>query len=227
MKKLFHIEKIKKRRKTTWSVEEDRLLISLAQPQQRKSWKTISRFLLDKNAYQCYLRYRSINPNLRKGVWDPSEDKKILDAVQDHGKRWNLVAKIFSNRNSKQIRDRYINYLDPQIAQNKFTVDEDLLILELHNRYGNRWALIRALLPHRSSDMIKNRYKSSISRNKSLQQVLKKPSVENVSNEGYVNYECKLNYDNLFISYFHTDMCEGSNVLGQNDYFINSEDYYN
>jgi hypothetical protein len=171
MKKIFTIEKTRKR--VIWSEQEDKTLISLVESQQRRSWLRISKLLGSKTAYQCYLRFRSINPKLKKGTWDRSEDKKILAAVELYGFRWNIIAaEAFTNRNAKQIRDRYINYLDPKIKKDKFTVEEDLLILELHGKYGNKWSYMRQFIPHRSSDMIKNRFNSSIRRNMKLFSVL-------------------------------------------------------
>jgi hypothetical protein len=180
MKQIFQIKKSKKQ-KATWTEEEDNMLIALVHSQQRRSWQKVAETLSNKTAYDCYLRFRSINPCLRKGAWDPTEDAKVMDAIKVYGKRWNKIAKVFSNRNAKQIRDRYINYLDPEIVKGKFSVDEDLLILDLHSKYGNRWSFIRRFIPHRSSDMIKNRFNSSISRNKSLLAVLKSVYSERVS----------------------------------------------
>jgi hypothetical protein len=170
---LFLIKKIKRTpKRIAWSREQDNTLISLVNKQVRRSWKSIAK-VLGKTSYQCLLRYRSINPNLRKGAWDFDEDTKVLGCMKVHGRKWNEIAKYFTNRSAKQIRDRYTNYLDPRISKAKFTVEEDLLILELHGRFGNRWTHIKSFLPHRSSDMIKNRYKSSISRNKELYTTLK------------------------------------------------------
>jgi hypothetical protein len=180
MKQIFQIRKTKKHG-AIWTDEEDNILIALVLSQQRRSWQKIAETLANKTPYDCYLRFRSINPNLRKGAWDPTEDAKVLDAVKIYGKRWNKIAKVFTNRNAKQIRDRYINYLDPDIVKGKFTVDEDLLILDLHSKYGNRWSFIRKFIPHRSSDMIKNRYNSSISRNKKLLTVLRSLNPDKVS----------------------------------------------
>jgi hypothetical protein len=176
MKAIFLIQKVKKKRRkiSSWTKEEDNLLISLVQAQQRKSWKKVTKILTNKTPYECYLRYRSINPNRRKGVWEPWEDQMILKAISLYGPRWGEIAKAIHTRNAKQIRERYINYLDPSIKQGKFSIDEDLLILDLHSQYGNRWSFIRKhYLPHRSADMIKNRFKSSISRNMKLYAVLK------------------------------------------------------
>jgi hypothetical protein len=105
---------------------------------------------------------------LKKGSWDREEDEMILEGVGKHGFKWYIIAKGFKNRNAKQIRDRYINYLDPNISKEKFSTEEDLMILDLHTKFGNKWSIIRQYMPYRSADMIKNRYNSSVKRNKKL-----------------------------------------------------------
>lgn len=163
---IFNIQKIKKR--IIWTSEEDNLLIKLSLNRNRKSWVYISSILKNKSPYQCFLRFRSINPNIKIGCWSQKEDKKLLSCVDKYGHIWYKIAHMFVNRSAQQIRERYINYLDPNINRSKFSVEEDLLLLELHKKYGNRWSLIRRHMPHRSADMIKNRYNSSVKRNKTL-----------------------------------------------------------
>jgi len=46
------------------------------------------------------------------------------------------------NRTSKQIRERYINQLDPTINHSKFTEEEDLIIVESFNTIGPKWSEI-------------------------------------------------------------------------------------
>jgi hypothetical protein len=164
--KIFDIQRTKKR--VCWTKNEDELLITHSLKQSRRSWTKISKLIRTKTPYECFLRFRSINPYLKKGSWDNEEDEHIVEGVKKYGPKWYIIAKGFSNRNAKQIRDRYINYLDPSIVKSKFSLEEDLMILDLHNRYGNKWSIIRHYMPHRSADMIKNRYNSSVKRNKKL-----------------------------------------------------------
>jgi myb proto-oncogene protein len=155
-----------------WTTEEDTLLISLALHLNRR-WSKICKNFENKTRNQCYLRYLSINPSIKKGLWEPAEDQKLLEGVSLYGKKWSKIAKAcFSNRTSKQIRERYMNYLYPEVKNGKFSLDEEIRILELHNRFGNRWKLISQFVPGRSSDAIKNRFNSSIKRNKRLFRVL-------------------------------------------------------
>jgi hypothetical protein len=160
-KPIFRIRKVKK---NTWLPEEDEMLIKLVLSTSKPKWKKIS-FILKKKIYDCVLRYNKITPVIKKGEWTIEEDNQIIEGVNLYGKNFRKIAKTFKDRTSKQVRERYINYLDPLVCRQKFTLDEDLLILKLQSIYGNKWSIIRNHLPHRSADMIKNRYKSSICRN--------------------------------------------------------------
>jgi myb proto-oncogene protein len=157
---VFKIQKIKK--KTTWTSEEDKLLISLVSPIIKNSWKIISEQFPRKTSYQCFLRYRSIKPDFKKGKWTTEEDYKILQGFQKFGNRWFLIAKIFHNRSAKQIRDRYINYLDPNVKKGKFSAEEDQQIVEFYQIYGPKWTKIQKYISCRTADAIKNRFISCL-----------------------------------------------------------------
>jgi hypothetical protein len=165
--KLFHIRKMN--RNISWTKEEDAILINNTKVNRKNHWKDISTILPGRTPYQCYLRFRSIHPELKKGSWSKDEDARILSGINLYGRHWSTIAKnLFANRNAKQIRDRYINYLDPSVNKGKFSISEDIIIFELFNTYGPKWSLIQRHLKNRSSDAIKNRYNSSIKRNKQM-----------------------------------------------------------
>jgi hypothetical protein len=157
---IFTIRKIKNQKK--WTREEDELLISLADQFREKQWKEISKRFANKNSLQCFSRYKRIRPGIVKGSWKKDEDLQIIDLVMKHGKAWSKISKILGTRNGKQIRDRFINVLDPEIRKGKFTEDEDRKLIALFKHHGPKWATIAKQYPNRTADMIKNRFHSSI-----------------------------------------------------------------
>lgn len=160
--KIFITTKIKKLKH--WSREEDTLLIEAANKFKQKSWTKVSLFFKDKNAAQCRARYKRIRPGIVKGPWTLEEDEKIIDLVSQMGKNWALISKLMPTRNGKQIRDRFLNYLDPNINKIKFTDDEDKQILDLYIKHGSRWSVIAKHFKGRTGDMIKNRFYSCLKR---------------------------------------------------------------
>jgi len=56
------------------------------------------------------------------------------------------------DRNGKQCRERWFNFLNPEINRKPFTDEEDLTILEERRRIGNRWSKIVEQLPGRTEN---------------------------------------------------------------------------
>jgi len=160
LNKIFAIRKVKNQKK--WTREEDELLISLAEKYNEKHWKEISKMFENKNSLQCFSRYKRIRPGIIKGSWKKEEDQEILRLVHKYGKAWSKISKILNTRNGKQIRDRFINVLDPEIRKGKFTEEEDKKLVSLFQQFGPKWATISKYYPNRTADMIKNRFHSSI-----------------------------------------------------------------
>jgi hypothetical protein len=161
--RLFEIRKAKIQKK--WMKDEDKLLIELARKYNSRSWKTIASHFIDKTPLQCFSRYKRIRPGIVKGSWTKEEDQQIMELVGKYGKSWSKISKILVSRNGKQIRDRYINILDPSIKKGKFSLDEDLKLLTLYKKLGPRWATIAKFFENRTADMVKNRFHSSIKKN--------------------------------------------------------------
>jgi hypothetical protein len=158
--KIFLIRKVLNQKK--WTKEEDKQLIELVQTHNEKKWKEISNFFHNKNPLQCFSRYKRIKPGVNKGSWNKEEDDEILKLIKIHGTNWSLISKIIKTRNNKQIRDRYINILAPNLNKKKFTFEEDMLIIKLYKEFGAKWSRIHTYFKNRTTDMIKNRFHSSI-----------------------------------------------------------------
>jgi len=175
--------KIKNRKK--WSDEDDYKLIGLAKKFNEKNWKEISNNFQNKNPLQCFSRYKRIRPGIIKGSWTKEEDDQIIYLVKIYGKAWSKISKILISRNGKQIRDRFINVLDPMIKKGKFSEEEDRQLIDLYYKYGPRWSTISKFFPNRTADMIKNRFHSSIKRiiSKNATNMSIKSNTENNSKE--------------------------------------------
>ncbi|GMJ00999.1 myb domain protein 55 [Hibiscus trionum] len=101
---------------------------------------------------------------LRKGLWSPEEDEKLLRHITKYGHGcWSSVPKQAGlQRCGKSCRLRWINYLRPDLKRGTFSQEEENLIIELHAVLGNRWSQIAAQLPGRTDNEIKNLWNSSL-----------------------------------------------------------------
>ena len=158
--KIFKIKKVINQKK--WSKEEDEKLIQVVTSHNGKKWKEIASNFHNKTPLQCFSRYKRIRPGIFKGTWKKEEDNLILSLINKYGTSWSKISKIIKTRNGKQIRDRYLNVLSPNINKKKFTIEEDILLLELYAKYGPKWSIIHTHFKDRTTDMIKNRFHSSL-----------------------------------------------------------------
>ncbi len=181
--KIFNIKKVKHQKK--WSKEEDEKLINIVQENNEKNWKQIASYFSKKNSLQCFSRYRRIKPGIKKGFWKKEEDDLILSLIEIYGTSWSKISKIIKTRNGKQIRDRYINVLAPNINKNKFTPDEDNLLLNLYKKYGPKWSKIHTYFKERTTDMIKNRFHSTLKRK--FEENENKKNINNINDNNNVN----------------------------------------
>lgn len=94
-------------------------------------------------------------------TWRREEDEKISQLIKEHGKNWALISKKFGGkRTGKQIRDRYMNKLNPKIVPAMWSYEEDNRLLELFKFFGRKWTQISRQLPGRTETMVKNRFYS-------------------------------------------------------------------
>ena len=160
---IFRMKKVKK-----WTKEEDELLIKIFNSKMRKSMNVLESDLKNKSLYDCLSHFKKIDNKFKRGRWTREEDKKILKLIEKHGKRWSKLAEEMSTRSGKQIRDRYMNKLDENVNSSKFTLDEDILLFDLHVKYGNKWSFFTQFFTNRNADKLKNRFNSSIRNKKNL-----------------------------------------------------------
>lgn len=153
-----------------WNIKEDIKLISLVESnnnfKQKRKWKIISNHFIGKSGKQCFSRYNRIKSNIKKGRWSAEEDYKIKDLVTLYNFNWAKISKLIYNRTPKQIRDRYINYLDPNLNNNPFTILENKKIINFVKEYGKQWVKLSKVIRGKSPLSIKNKYFSLLRANK-------------------------------------------------------------
>ncbi|KAJ1472642.1 Homeodomain-like protein [Baffinella frigidus] len=75
-----------------------------------------------------------------KNPWSREEDEQVLELVARFGvKSWSALAVHLPGRSGKQIRERWHNQLDPSVKKDRWTPEEDTILIEAHGRLENRW----------------------------------------------------------------------------------------
>jgi myb proto-oncogene protein len=143
-----------------WSPEEDAILAGNITDPDTINWTTLYPLLPLKTPKQVIERWtRVLDPRLKKGSWTIDEDRTLTEFVSAHGSNsWTECAKLLPGRIGKQCRERWCNFLSPDLHREPFTDEEDALLLRLHGTIGNNWQRISAHFQGRSANTIKNRW---------------------------------------------------------------------
>ena len=93
------------------------------------------------------------------------EDQTILKRVAQFGaKNWDLIASVIPERTGRQCRERYYNYLSPEITNSPWTPEEDQILIQEVQISGSSWSKIAPKFPGRSPNNIKNRWYKVLSK---------------------------------------------------------------
>ena len=137
-----------------------------------KNWQQISYCLDGRNNSQCFHRWmKGINPKIRRDKWSFEEDLTLGLALNKiyQKKKWSKIANHLLGRTDIQCRERWCNILDPSLEEVEWTNEEDLKLINLYRKYGNKWSLIAKHYGNRTDNTCWRRWKyltcTSLSKN--------------------------------------------------------------
>ena len=151
-----------------WSKEEDQILRRAILYYGPKNWQQISYCLDGRNNSQCFHRWmKGINPKIRRDKWSFEEDLTLGVALSKiyQKKKWSKIANHLLGRTDIQCRERWCNILDPSLEEVEWSNEEDIKLLNLYRKYGNKWSLIAKHYGNRTDNTCWRRWKYLTSSN--------------------------------------------------------------
>ncbi|CAK9308876.1 unnamed protein product [Citrullus colocynthis] len=160
---------------------------------------------------------------VRKGPWTMEEDLMLMNYIANHGEGvWNSLAKAAGlKRTGKSCRLRWLNYLRPDVRRGNITPEEQLLIMDLHSKWGNRWSKIARQLPGRTDNEIKNYWRTRIQKHIKQQGEAERVRDQMISigSCSETNYDCAISPCNQVSSF--ANVAEPMEI--SHDYFPSSQ----
>jgi hypothetical protein len=90
--------------------------------------------------------------------WTKAEDTRLEEMVAAYGPfDWVMISQRMENRNPRQCKERWDNYLREDLKRTEWTDSEDLLLFQKFHDLGPKWVQIAKYFPKRTDAMVKNR----------------------------------------------------------------------
>lgn len=124
------------------------------------------------------------------GRFTKEEDDKIIEAYKLYGKNWTLIAKkIGTNRDYKQIRERYTQHLSKNMIYQKsnksLRKNSSELLEHLAVLYDHDWNYIsQKLMPEHTPDQLEMKYSEVLFKNNIKEQPKRKTIPMNLGTFG-------------------------------------------
>ena len=103
--------------------------------------------------------YNTPPRNLPKSKFTLDDDKRLFEIVNQIGtSSWQDVSKMMKNRNPRQCKERWENYLNPELNNGPWSEEEDMLLIKKQQEIGSKWASMTQYFNKRSESSLRNRW---------------------------------------------------------------------
>jgi hypothetical protein len=105
------------------------------------------------------MKTRTRRPHPKEKV-TPEEDALLTGLVYEFATAdWHGISERMGGRNPRQCRDRWLNYLSPEVGNGPWTPDEEQLLVDKVHEFGPMWTHIATFFPTRTDINLKSRWK--------------------------------------------------------------------
>ena len=116
------------------------------------------------NQFASPLKETTMNIHPKKKInrrFTKEEDNELRKYVKLYGKdNWRFIASCMKNRNARQCRERWCQYLSPNSNLNPWTKEEEQKLKKLAKVYNKDWTKIINYFKGRALSQLRNKYKT-------------------------------------------------------------------
>jgi hypothetical protein len=100
-----------------------------------------------------------IGKRKRRYSFTPDEDDRLRELVSKYGTEdWSRIASKMRKRETRQCRERWNNYLAPNIVRAAWTPEDDTLLAQKVAELGRKWQHVAQFFQGRTDINVKNRW---------------------------------------------------------------------
>jgi len=150
-----------------WSKAEDQHLVTIVNSLRIGNyipWSEIANYLWHRTKQQIYSRwmYRKA-PHLKKGRFNSAETETLLKAIKKYGKDFPKISNtVMPSRTSIQLNEHYCMLIRNQNSENIWTINDDMILINLHKKYGNNWSKIAKYFGNKTRTQVRQRFNSLV-----------------------------------------------------------------
>lgn len=153
-------------KRDSWTIDENEKLLKAVEEFECQNWTKISEKVPNRSKYQCFIHFQSNLANmsqLKVSKWSKEEDEFLLNSIEKYRIGtlipWTRVIENIPSRSKTQCYNRYMFTLKPGIKKEKFSTEEDCILMAAVQEYGNNFSNMPSnLLPGRTLVHLRNRY---------------------------------------------------------------------
>ena len=120
---------------------------------------SLSPALMAANQFFPGMQQKSRDKPVVRQKFTQEEDDHLKMLVEQYGVNdWKNISSLMTNRSQRQCRERWKNYLSPDVSNAPWTTQEDILLEEKHRELGPQWSRIAKFFPCRTDIHVKNRW---------------------------------------------------------------------